>query len=385
MKKLYSKKVIRILFAISFILTASSSFSQLKIGSNPTQINKSSILELESDRQGFLLPRLTDTAAINTLTPPDGMLIYLATPIGANRGLYIRKSGIWQRFVTDSIALNKWSKSGDVLQGTEKIGSLNAQTLRLITNNLDRLAIDGNTGNVNITNSVGINKSLAVLDTTVTGKLGVADSVNFRGLNRSTALTEVLVIDTSTGSVRRRTLSAEAFKTWVTGPFRTSANANGLSKIVGAATDTLVLHAADAANPGGVSAITQTFGGHKTFQDSLTAAQTLLVGATGNANSTLQVQGSVSLSIRTITANASLTSTDYTVLVNASGGAVTVTLPTPSSTILGRTYIVKKIAGGLANDVIVNGAIEDGSSFSLYNDWTVVKVQTDGNKWYVIK
>lgn len=223
------------------------------------------------------------------------------------------------------------------------------------------------------------------MDTTVTGKLGIADSVNFKGLNRSTALTEVLVIDTTNGSVRRRTLSTEAFKNWVTGSFRTTSNVNGLSKIAGATTDTLVLHPADATNPGGVSAITQTFGGHKTFQDSLTAAQTLLVGATGNANSTLQVQGSVSFPIRTVTASTSVTNTDYTLLGNASGGAVNITLPAPSATNTGRICIIKKIAGGLSNDVIVNGPIEDGTSFSLYNDWTVLKVQTDGNRWYVIK
>ena len=125
--------------------------------------------------------------------------------------------------------------------------------------------------------------------------------------------------------------------------------------------------------------------GIKLSRNSLTAAQTLLVGSTGTANSTLQVQGSVSLSIRTITATTTLTNNDYTVLVNASGGAVNVTLPTPTTTISGRTYIIKKIAGGLTNDVVVNGAIEDGNSFSLYNDWTVLKVQTDGNRWYVIK
>ena len=110
-----------------------------------------------------------------------------------------------------------------------------------------------------------------------------------------------------------------------------------------------------------------------------------MVGATGSANSTLQVQGSLSLSIKTITASTSLTASDYTVLVNAAGGAVTVTLPAPSASIIGRTYVIKKIAGDLANDVIVSGAIEDGTSFSLYNNWTVVKVQTDGNKWYIIK
>jgi hypothetical protein len=368
----------KILLLAVFIVSASTAFSQLKIGTNPTVINKSSILELESDRQGFLLPRLTDTVAINALTPPDGMLIYLNTAIGANRGLYIRKAGIWQRFVTDSVALDKWSKSGDVLLGTEKFGSTNAQTIRMITNNVERFLIDGTSGNVSVKNS------LTVDSTTTTKGLVVADSVNFNGLNVDSTLLEVLVI-AADGSVRRRSIKPDAFKTWVVGAFDNTATANGLSRKVGATTDTLVLHAANATNAGGVSIGTQDFGGKKTFVDSLTAAKTLNVGAVGTANSTLQVQGSVSLSIKTVSAAYTLADTDYTVLVNAASAAVTLTLPTPAASINGRTYIIKKIAGGLTNDVVVNGAIEDGTSVSLYNDWTVLKVQTDGSKWYVVK
>jgi len=386
MKALYKKVVSRVLVVLALALATSTAFSQLKIGTNPTVINKSSILELESDRQGFLLPRLTDTTQINGLTPPDGMLIYLASPAGSGRGLYIRKSGIWQRFTTDSISLQNWSKNGDVLLGTEKLGSLNAQALKIITNNINRIIVDGNTGDVAISNNTSVGKTLTVTDTTITRRLQVADSVQFKALNSTTSLTEILVIDTANGgSIRRRTIATDAFKNWFIGAFKNTDNPNGLERIVGATADSLVLHAASANTPGGVSNTTQTFSGHKTFQDSLTAAQTLLVGSTGSANSTLQVTGSVSLPIKTISASTALTSSDYTVLVNANGGAVTVTLPAPAASIVGRTYIIKKIAGGLANDVIVSGSIEDGTSFSLYNDWTVVKVQTDGSKWYVIK
>jgi hypothetical protein len=385
-------KLTRIAIAILVAFTATSSYAQLKVGTNPTQIQKSSILELESDKQGFLLPRLTDTTAINALTPPDGMLIYLTPSVTSARGLYIRKNNKWQRITTDSAALNKWSKDGDNLAGTEKLGSLNAQSLKIITNNLERLVIDGTTGDVTINqngtvqNNLSVNNTLTVTDSSTTGKLYVNDSVQFRNLNRSQNLTEILVVDTAQGgSVRRRTIATDAFKNWFVGAFKTTSNANGLSKIVGALSDSLVLHAATATTPGGVSIETQTFGGHKTFQDTLTAAATALVGTTGNANSTLQVSGSLSLSIRTVTGNTSLGATDYTVLVDASGAAVTVTLPAPSASISGRTYIVKKIAGGLTNDVIISGAIEDGTSMSIYNDWTVVKLQTDGTKWYVIK
>ncbi|MEN9299197.1 MAG: hypothetical protein RLZZ429_1510, partial [Bacteroidota bacterium] len=84
------------LFLLSGILLCAtlsiSVYAQVKIGTNPTVIAKSSILELESTSQGVLLPRLTDTAAINALNPPDGTLIYL---VGTNPGLYIRKGGFW--------------------------------------------------------------------------------------------------------------------------------------------------------------------------------------------------------------------------------------------------------------------------------------------------
>ncbi len=385
-------KLTRIAVAILVTFIASSSYAQLKVGTNPTQIQKSSILELESDKQGFLLPRLTDTTAINALTPPDGMLIYLTPATAEGRGLYIRKNNKWQKITTDSAALNKWSKDGDNLVGTEKLGSLNAQSLKIITNNLERLIIDGTTGDVTINengtvqNNLSVNNTLTVTDSSTTGKLFVNDSVQFRNLNRDQELTEILVVDTAQGgSVRRRTIATDAFKNWFVGAFKNTSNANGLSKIVGALSDSLVLHAATATTPGGVSIESQTFGGHKTFQDTLTAAATALVGTTGSANSTLQVSGSLSLSIRTVTSNTSLGDTDYTVLVDASGAAVTVTLPAPATSISGRTYIVKKIAGGLTNDVIISGAIEDGTSMSIYNDWTVVKLQTDGTKWYVIK
>jgi hypothetical protein len=314
------------------------------------------------------------------------MLIYLQSATSTDRGLYIRKAGIWQRFTTDSTSLQNWSKSGNILLGSEKLGATNAQALKVITNNIDRIIIDGNTGDVSIINNTSVGKSLKVTDTVTTKELIVADSIKFQGLNNNTTLTEILVIDTANGgSVRRRTIALDAFKNWFIGAFKNTANPNGLERIVGAVSDSLVLHAADATNPGGVSTTTQTLGGHKTFLDSLTAAQTLLVGGTGTANSTLQVQGSISFPIRTITASAAVTNTDYTMLVNATGGAVTVTLPTPTTSIAGRIIIVKKIAGGLSNDVIVSGVIEDGTSFSLFNDWTVIKVQTDGNKWYVIK
>jgi len=89
-------------------------FAQVKIGTNPTVIAKSSILELESTSQGLLLPRITDTAAINALNPPDGTLIYLAN---TNPGLYIRKGGFWMNVSngTSKLGINFQSNTDGTL------------------------------------------------------------------------------------------------------------------------------------------------------------------------------------------------------------------------------------------------------------------------------
>ncbi len=80
-----------------------SSQAQIKIGTNPDQVQRSSILELESQTKGLLLPRLQDTLAINALNPLDGMLIYLEkTP---KNGLYVRKNGVWN-FLTGVTSSN---------------------------------------------------------------------------------------------------------------------------------------------------------------------------------------------------------------------------------------------------------------------------------------
>jgi hypothetical protein len=85
-----TKLPIIILFGTFYIQSAQA---QIKIGTNPNKIEKSSLLELESQTEGLLLPRLIDTLAINLLNPPSGMLIYLTKP--PRIGLYVRKPTGW--------------------------------------------------------------------------------------------------------------------------------------------------------------------------------------------------------------------------------------------------------------------------------------------------
>ncbi|WP_276349269.1 hypothetical protein [Daejeonella sp. JGW-45] len=100
MKNLYSHPLVQssrvckaLLIILIGILGFERSQAQVKIGTNPDQVQRSSILELESQTKGLLLPRLQDTTAINALNPSDGMLIYLEkTP---KNGLYVRRNGVW--------------------------------------------------------------------------------------------------------------------------------------------------------------------------------------------------------------------------------------------------------------------------------------------------
>ena len=515
--------------------------AQLKIGDNPTSIQKSSILELESSRQGLLLPRLADTAAINSLTPPDGMIIYL----NADNSLRLRSNGVWKKIADLSEASSNWSLKGNT--GTDSaanfIGTLDGKPLTLKTAGQSRLIV-GSTGNVGIGT------------TTPSATLNVDGTVKLENLAASTSELEVLVI-AADGSVHKRTMSSSAFENAIKaingiqrqaltikaetsttenvvrvnnsdadstiaiylpvqdgnaskpygfltsadwskiqsglqeitiGTLATTANADGASVTTSGTTRTITLHPADATHAGVVTAGTQTFGGDKTFNGTVTlnnvannssadsvlvinngvierrkvsssafgnairsingnrdtaqtisfkntgtdltvttngtdaidlnvpdasvtnrgvvtaAAQTfggdksfqdhvnaqtdLRVGATGNANSTMQVDGSLSMSIRTVTSSAALNGSDNTVLANTTGGAITITLPSPT-TIPGRIYTIKKIGtGGLDNalTILPTGAtIDGGSSFIIYNDWTYVTLQTDGTNWYIIK
>lgn len=90
--------------------------------------------------------------------------------------------------------------------------------------------------------------------------------------------------------------------------------------------------------------------------------------------------------IVTKNANYSATTSDETILANASTGNVTITLPTASGN-TGKTYIVKKIDSS-ANSVIIattSAQTIDGITTRTFtSQYTGAQVQTDGSNWFVL-
>lgn len=282
-------------------------YAQLKIGSNPSQINKSSILELESTRQGLLLPRIpgANLTAAPLSTAPDGMIIYVTD----SASLFIRKNALWQRMSGDSVANSRnWNITGNGgLDSTVNfLGTTNAQPLILKTNNTERLRITSG-GNIQAaagtipaaTNQVQVmvidpssgtllqrTMSPAAFDNAIVSLNGLRDSVQNFAVDSaatpdftitSTAGVHTFNIPTQTGSgVTSRGLLS--YRDWLR--FDSSSRAQILHTMFSTTPDsagvtisggTLVLHAADATHPGAVDTSAQAFGGDKTFQGNVIA------------------------------------------------------------------------------------------------------------------
>jgi len=269
--------------------------------------------------------------------------------------------------------------------------------------------VDVTAGNVNVTAG---NLNLTAGNANIGGTLGVTGASTLGGtvtLNTAAANSEtnnlnVLVQNATTKNVEVKSFSFDAIANAITliktGATSTAgsdvellANTTGTDfNIVADGTAKTVsfnlpnASAVDASHTavqrGVVSTERQSFAGSKSFADSVA------IGGTTVANSTLQVNGSVAMAIKTVTATYTVTGADNTILADATAGAFAITLPAPAAGIQGRIYTIKKTGGDIDKAVTINpggGSIEGGSSYVIYNDWTFITVQTDGTNWYIIK
>lgn len=69
---------------------------QVKIGTNPGNVNNNAILELESNNKGLLLPRIADVDMRAMLNPPNGLTVFNTT----DNTIYFRSNAGWTRLST---------------------------------------------------------------------------------------------------------------------------------------------------------------------------------------------------------------------------------------------------------------------------------------------
>lgn len=96
--------------------------------------------------------------------------------------------------------------------------------------------------------------------------------------------------------------------------------------------------------------------------------------------------GAVSANIRQVTSSPTLAADDHTLLCDATGGAITVALPSAASSAK-RILTIKKVDAGInAVTIDPNGAelIDGAASLSLLTQWQAIMIQCDGAAWFVI-
>lgn len=86
------------------------------------------------------------------------------------------------------------------------------------------------------------------------------------------------------------------------------------------------------------------------------------------------------------TASYTATFSDELILVDTTGGNVTITLPS-STRISGKVYRIKRLTGGV-NTLTVQGSggatIDGAASISLPTQWDARNLVTDGTGWFIL-
>lgn len=91
------------LFLLVALLGGIISSAQVKVGDNPGTIHPSAILEMESSKKGFLVPRLTVTQRDAILKPETGLIIFNVTSGSMQVNVGSPDAPAWQNFTYPGI------------------------------------------------------------------------------------------------------------------------------------------------------------------------------------------------------------------------------------------------------------------------------------------
>ncbi len=164
-------KIFKQILVLLFICPIFIGKSQIKLGTNVTTINSSSLLELESTTKGLLFTRMNSTQ-MNAISAVKGLVVFNTD----SNCLFNHNGTTWVSLCRTGItSINgAWTTSGNSITGGSYLGTNNNRDLVIKTNSAERMRIDSTTGNV------GIGTSNPLNTLTVYGGLSVGkcDSIN---------------------------------------------------------------------------------------------------------------------------------------------------------------------------------------------------------------
>lgn len=82
---------------------------------------------------------------------------------------------------------------------------------------------------------------------------------------------------------------------------------------------------------------------------------------------------------RQVLAHTTVLATDDTLVCDATGGAITVTLPLPDQVKFLKVSVVRINGGG--NAVTLSGTVSGSVNPSLASQWASITIQSDGTRW----
>ena len=264
------------------------------------------------------------------------------------------------------------------------INGSNDSNTKQLDGRLDFLTNNHNTGN-------GIESRMSI---TNIGNVGVSilqPSSIFQvapELRLANGTINTILSTASSGTVI--TLSENIFNTLTTTPPQSNLYIGGCVVVENVTLTNATIVSVNGANQITVNANLSAFNGYVIH---VHPAGLNVIGGTGSSacftgvntttpTSVLSVNGSFSLPIITTTTSLTLDLTNYTVLCNTTGGSITITLPTNSSAITGRTYVIKKTVA--ANTCTINGNSSNIDSSSTQTVTNCTQVQSDGTNWWRI-
>ena len=123
--------------------------------------------------------------------------------------------------------------------------------------------------------------------------------------------------------------------------------------------------------------------------NNVTVGGNLSVTGTSTLQGAVTLNGSIFFRATLVSANYTVQSNDYIIGVNSSGGSLTVTLPAVSSTIAGRTIIIKDEAGySSTNPIYINCAgsdtIDGDNTITIEADHFAIALYCTSTGWHII-